>query len=134
MALSIGGFVNRVLDKFLPDIVGDVVGGAIDSLMGNTAGAVMNFADALMDIVAYMGGEEFAEKGMEVLEGMDVAHHIENAISGGGEAPSAPAGAAVPMDLGGIHGGLVDLGEGLSVPTSSLDGGYLNDASGGYLQ
>lgn len=134
MALSIGGFVNRVLDKFLPDIVGDVVGGAIDTLMGNTAGAVMNFADALMDIIGYMGGEEFAEKGMEVLEGMDVAHHIENAITGGGEASSAPAGAGVPADLGGLNGGLIDLGEGLSVPTSTLEGGYLNDAKQGYLQ
>lgn len=72
MAISIGGFVNRILDKFLPDVVGDIVGGAIDAWMGNVAGAVMNFGDALMDVVSFMGGEEFAEKGMEVLEGVDV--------------------------------------------------------------
>ena len=133
MALSIGGFVNRVLDKFLPDIVGDVVGGALDTLMGNTAGAVMNFADALMDIIGYMGGEEFAEKGMEVLEGMDVAHHIENAIVGGGDASSVPAGASGPPNLGGLDGGVVNIGEGLGAPMEPLNGGYLNDAPEGYL-
>lgn len=87
MTISIGGFVNRILDKFLPDIVGDLVGGALDTWMGNVAGAAHNFADALMDVVGFLGGEEVAAKGMEVLEGLDVGQHIEDAL--GAKNPSS---------------------------------------------
>lgn len=126
MAISIGGFVNRILDKFLPDVVGDIVGGAIDAWMGNAAGAVMNFGDALMDVVSFMGGEEFAEKGMEVLEGVDVGQHLENAISGGGDTPMPAAGGdASPV----LQMNNLDAMGGLAPPSD----GYFSSDEGGYL-
>lgn len=130
MAISIGGFVNRILDKFLPDIVGDVVGGAIDSFMGNAAGAAMNFADALMDVVSFMGGEEFAAKGMEVLEGLDVGQHLENAITGGGGGGGAPSPAT------GGDASPLPMMNNLDAAGGALpgDGGYLSTPDGGYLE
>ena len=47
--LSIGTWINKVLDRFLPDVVGDIVGAAVDAATGNVAGAVLNGVDALED-------------------------------------------------------------------------------------
>lgn len=69
MAFSIGGIVNKILDTFLPDVVGDIVGAAIDGAMGNIGGAVANGMDALQDLFAFLGGPKEAQVGEEMLAG-----------------------------------------------------------------
>lgn len=88
MAFSIGGLVNKILDTFLPDIVGDIVGTVIDAYTGNVAGAAMNAADALVDVVGFLGGEEAAAFGASLLEGVEILP------SGGDGATAADVGDA----------------------------------------
>jgi hypothetical protein len=45
-----GSVVNKVLDTFLPDVVGDVVGAVVDFATGNVLGGVRNAADAFEDV------------------------------------------------------------------------------------
>lgn len=136
MAISIGGFVNRILDKFLPDIVGDVIGGAIDTYLGNAAGAALNFADALMDVVGFLGAEELAAQGMDVLEGIDVGQHLENAITGGGGGSGGGIGDAAIPDLS-VVGDQTVFDVGMSEPVMGLDtpmDGYFSPTTdGAYL-
>ncbi len=47
----IGKIVNAFCDQFLPDVVGDIAGAAIDAFSGNPLGAVTNGIDALDDLL-----------------------------------------------------------------------------------
>lgn len=102
MAFSIGGLVNKVLDTFLPDIVGDLVGTAIDIYTGNAAGAAMNAADALVDVVGYLGGEDAAAFGASLLEGVEI---LPSGDGGGGtEATMCDTPVALPtFDLSSLE-------------------------------
>lgn len=59
--MSIGGIVNRVLDKLLPDIVGDIVGATIDGLTGNYAACAAQSLDAVEDVLDYAGAERASD-------------------------------------------------------------------------
>lgn len=59
--MSIGNIVNRVLDAFLPDAVGDVVGATIDGLTGNAPACVQQALDAAEDLFECVGAERAAD-------------------------------------------------------------------------
>lgn len=86
--MNIGGFINSLLDKFLPDIVGDLIGAAVDVCTGNTAGAACNALDALEDVFEAVGADEVAQA-MDVIVSV-----VEIVVSPGSAAGSAISTAA----------------------------------------
>lgn len=59
--MSLGKIINNVLDKILPDVVGDLVGCAVDVFTANPQGAAANALDALEDVVEPFGGGAMAQ-------------------------------------------------------------------------
>jgi hypothetical protein len=49
--MSLGKIINNMLDRILPDVVGDLVGCAVDVMTGNPQGAALNAFDAFEDVV-----------------------------------------------------------------------------------
>lgn len=59
--MALGRILNTICDKFLPDIVGDVLGAAVDGLTGDFAGCAANALDAVEDVLEYAGCDKAAE-------------------------------------------------------------------------
>lgn len=59
--MAIGRIINSICDKFLPDVVGDVLGAALDGITGDFAGCAANALDAVEDVLEYAGCERAAE-------------------------------------------------------------------------
>jgi hypothetical protein len=92
--MSIGRLLNNILDKFLPDVVGDVIGAAVDGATGNWAGLALNAADAFEDVLDACGADDAADVFGALA---DVAERLAQPASG--EGPGADGLAALARNV-----------------------------------
>lgn len=114
-----GGFgkgANELLDAIgLPDVIGDIVGVAVDCATGNIAGAVINGLDVVEDVARACGGDEIAGY---LKAGAQVGSQITGLIN-----PVGIASAAGNLgSMGGVIQDAVQLGDTLIKGADALQG------------